>query len=150
MTYLLTTCMLNTEWNSSESHWVCDDALQSVHLSRKANENKTDQIFNGVWRVTGSYHFSCPKLRQQAVGLLTWRNKTATRSFSLRFTCYMTHTEAHILRTPATDRVWRSPAVPGSTHTEGDMEIHHRGDISAGGWGARHRCCLQYRWRQVS
>lgn len=74
-------------------------------------------------------------------------------SVSVRFTCYMTHTEAHILRTPVTDQVWRSPAVPGSAHTEGDMEIHRRGDISAGGWGARHRCCcrcLRYLWCQVT
>lgn len=54
---------------------------------------------------------------------------------SVRFTCYVTHTEAHILRTPATDRVWRSPAVPGSTHTEGDMEIQRRDVIFKPGVG---------------
>lgn len=54
--------------------------------------------------------------------------------------------EAHSFRTPVTDRVWRSPAASGSTHTEGDFEIHRRGDISALGWGARHRGCLRYHW----
>lgn len=46
-------------------------------------------------------------------------------------TVHLTQIGAHIVRTPVTDRVCPSPAVP-----EGAGEIHPRWDVSAAGWDA--------------
>lgn len=78
------------------------------------------------------------KARTLSTGLLTWLNKPATRSISLLFTCYMAQNWAHILWTPVSDRLWRSPGVCLHTHTPRKI---YGGSPAKGyfnrGWGAR-------------